>query len=136
MNINELTSKVIGGAIEVHRELGPGLLEKAYLQAMEHELRLREMQVEKEYLVHATYKGQELGVTYRVDLLVERRLVVELKAIERVMPVHRAQVRSYLHWTGNSLGLILNFNVALTKEGVFRVARSLREEERFENWKA
>jgi len=135
LNINALTELVIGAAIEVHRALGPGLLESTYANALAHELTLRGVSVEREKQVQAFYKGKDLGVSYRLDLFVEGVLVVELKAIEKVTPVHHAQVRSYLYWVQKPLGLLLNFNVTLMKDGVYRVAHNLKDHSKLENWK-
>jgi len=117
----ELTGKIIGAAIEVHRVLGPGLLESAYQKCLAHELRLRGLYVESEVPVPLTYKGLDLGCSYRLDLLVERQAVVELKAMESILPVHRAQLITYLKLTHCQVGLLINFNVPVLKDGIKRI---------------
>jgi len=121
MEINELTSKVIGLAIEVHRQLGPGMLENIYQQCLEYELRSDGFAVESEVSLPVSYKGMEFKNAYRIDLLVENRLVVELKAVEKILPVHSAQLLSYLKLSGHEIGLLINFNVAQLKSGIKRI---------------
>ncbi len=113
--------KVIGAAIEVHRHLGPGLLESSYSAALARELELRGLPAEREYRLVAEYKGLPLDDAYRLDFLVAGRLIVELKCVDRVHAVHRAQMLTYLRCTGFRLGLLLNFNVALMRDGISRV---------------
>ena len=122
MNTNELTELVIGAAVEVHRTLGPGLLESAYANAMAIELALRDCKFEQEVPLMAYYKGRPLGIAYRADLLVEGRLLVEFKAVEALQDVHVAQVLSYLRLCDKRLGLLINFNQATLLQGVRRVA--------------
>ena len=117
-----VTDAVIAAAIEVHRELGPGLLESVYEAAMDIELRLRGLKVERQVDVPMIYKGESLGSSFRVDLLVERQLVVELKAVERLAPIHTAQVLTYLRLLKVRTGLLINFNHALLRQGLKRVA--------------
>jgi GxxExxY protein len=117
----ELTSQVIGAAIEVHRHLGPGLLESAYRACLLRELVSQGLSVEQEVAVPIQYKGVQLDCGYRLDLLVADRLVVELKAVERLEPVHTAQVMSYLRLAGYRLGLLLNFHVPVLKDGIRRI---------------
>jgi GxxExxY protein len=119
--INVLTSRVIAAAIEVHSELGPGLLESIYERCMVQELRDRNLNVDCQVAVPVRYKGKDLGTMMRLDLLVEGRLVVEVKAVEFVHAAHRAQLLTYLKLTGCTLGLIINFNEALVKDGIHRV---------------
>jgi len=121
--LNLLSDKVIDAAIEVHKLLGPGYLKSVYEEALCVELTLRGIRFERQKRISLKYKGVEVG-TSRLDLLIEGKLIVELKAIELVLPVHQAQVISYLKATGCELGLLLNFNVKLLKEGIVRVARS------------
>ncbi len=116
-----LTGAVIGAAIEVHRALGPGLLEKAYRDCLMHELRLRDVECASEVPLDLSYKGMRVPGAYRVDLLVARRLVVEVKAVEEVLPVHRSQVLTYQRLLRVPIGLLLNFHVPVMKEGVFRL---------------
>ena len=117
-----VTDAVIASAIEVHRELGPGLLERIYEAAMNIELRLRGLNVERQVEVPMLYKGESLGSSYRVDLLVERDLVVELKAVDRLAPVHTAQLLTYLRLLKVPTGLLINFNQAQLRQGIKRVA--------------
>jgi GxxExxY protein len=117
----ELTEAIIGAAIEVHRHLGPGLLESAYRRCLIHELRLREVGVVPEVLLDLEYKGLTIPASYRIDLLVADRIVVELKAVERVLPIHKAQLMTYLRLSGRKVGLLLNFKVKLMRDGIHRV---------------
>jgi GxxExxY protein len=117
---NELTKQVIGAAIEVHRHLGPGLLESAYETCVAYELQQLGLSFERQKPLPLRYKEIQLDQGYRVDLLVERKVVVELKAVEQITPVHAAQVLSYLRFSGCEVGLLLNFNVKLLKNGIRR----------------
>lgn len=117
----ELSHKVIGAAIEVHRTLGPGLLESIYQAALCRELWLRGIDVERGATVPVFYKGVRLPHGLQMDLLVERGIILELKSIERVLPVHRAQLLTYLRLADLWLGLIINFNVEVLRDGVRRV---------------
>lgn len=117
----ELTSQVIGAAIEVHRHIGPGLLESAYRACLLQELQSQGLNVEQEVAVPVQYKGVQLDCGYRLDLLVANRLVVELKAVECLEPIHTAQVMSYLRLAGYRLGLLLNFHVPVLKDGIRRI---------------
>jgi len=117
----ELTECIIGAAIEVHRALGPGLLESAYEECLCHELHLRGISFERQVPLPVEYKGVKLDCGYRLDLIVERALVLEIKCLEHVLPVHEAQLLTYLKMTGKRVGLILNFNVpVLTRGGIVR----------------
>ena len=118
---NELTSKVIAAAIEVHQALGPGLLESVYLECLQFELAHRNLRFATQVAIPIAYKGLELGAGYRVDLIVSDRLVVEAKSVERVIPVHKAQVLTYLRLTACPLGLLINFNVPKLVDGVYRL---------------
>ncbi len=119
--LDELTDKVIGSAIRVHKELGPGLLESAYQECLFYVLRKDGLLVEKEKPIPIKFEDVELDCGYRIDLLVEKRLVLELKAVENLNKVHFAQVLSYLKLGNFPLGLLLNFNVSLMKNGIKRV---------------
>ncbi len=121
--LNRLSDAVIGAAIEVHRHLGPGYLEAVYDAALAIELRLRDIPFERQVAVPVLYKGYDLGEG-RLDLLVGKELLVELKAVENLAPIHRAQVLSYLKATGLHLGLLINFNVPVLKSGIRRIVRS------------
>ena len=118
-----LARSVIGAAIEVHRYLGPGFLESVYERALCVELRLREIPFERQSVAAVEYKGEHVGEG-RLDLLVADRLVVELKAVREISPIHKAVVVSYLRATGKSLGLLINFRVTRLKDGVRRVVLS------------
>jgi len=116
-----LTEAVIGAAIEVHRILGPGLLESIYQRALCHELGLPGINHVPQQRLPDTYKGVSLGDDLKMDILVEARLVVELKAIDRLEAIHEAQLLTYLRLSGHHVGLLLNFNVRLLKDGMKRM---------------
>lgn len=116
----KLTEVVIGAAIEVHRELGPGLLEHAYAKCLCRELELRGVAFEHEKPMPIVYKGLETDCGYRIDLLVDGRVVVELKAVHELVPVHDAQLLTYLKLSGIRVGLLINFNVPVLKDGIRR----------------
>ena len=117
----ELTEKVIGAAIEVHRALGPGLLESAYEECLCRELDLRELAFQRQVPLPVEYKGVKLDCGYRLVLIVQEAVVLELKCIERILPVHEAQLLTYLKLTGKHVGMIINFNVAtLVRGGIVR----------------
>jgi len=122
---SELTEAVIGAAMEVHRAIGPGLLESTYQYCLKHELGLRGIGYESEVPIAIRYKGYAVGEAYRVDLLVERRLVVELKSVEATVDLHKAQLLTYLRLLNRRLGLLINFNTVLLKDGITRVANKL-----------
>ncbi len=121
-NINNLTGEVIGAAIEVHRVLGPGLLENVYEQCLCRELIWRNMPIENQKALAVNYKGVELDCGYRLDIIVPDKLIIELKACESLLPIHEAQLLTYLKLTGIQLGLLINFNVPLLKDGIKRIA--------------
>ena len=117
----ELTEKIIGAAIEVHRVLGPGLLESAYEECLCRELSLRELSFQREVSLPVEYKGVKLDCGYRLDLIVQDAVVLELKCVEHILPVHEAQLLTYLKLTGKHVGMIVNFNVAtLVRGGIVR----------------
>ena len=120
-NDNDLTARVIGAAIEVHRTLGPGLLESAYEQCLSRELSLQNIRFVSQAPLPIEYKGTTLDCGYRIDMLVENRLVVELKSVETLSPIHTAQVLTYMKLARTRIGLIINFNVELLKDGVRRL---------------
>jgi GxxExxY protein len=124
MQDNEVSQAVIGAAIEVHRALGPGLLESAYEAALAHQLRLDGLRVIRQPQLAVTYKGVELPDAYRVDLLVEDLVVVEVKAVERIEAIHTAQLLTYLRFAEKHLGLLVNFNTRILHRGVHRVINS------------
>jgi GxxExxY protein len=115
-----LTEAIIGGAIEVHRELGPGLLESAYAECLAHELSLAGLAFAREVRVPVRYKGLALDCGYKVDFVVDRRVVVELKAVEGVLPVHEAQLMTYMRLLEIKTGLLINFHVPVLKSGIRR----------------
>jgi len=118
---NKLTHRVIGAAIEVHRELGPGLLESVYEHCLYEELKTSGLKEARQVSLPIIYKGKELDKTFYIDLLIENHLVIELKCVELTLPVHKVQLRTYLKLSGNKLGLLINFNVPKLTDGVFRV---------------
>jgi GxxExxY protein len=124
----DLTRKIIGAAIEVHRVLGPGLLESAYEECLCKELFLRGIAHERQKPIPVVYKGVKLEGGYRIDILIEHRIVVELKAIEQIAPIHEAVVLTYLKLSGNRIGLLINFHVPVLKEGVRRYIWKERKE--------
>lgn len=116
----DLTDKIIGAAIEVHKVLGPGLLESAYQVCMEHESTLRNIPFERLVKLPLNYKGIDLDAGYVIDLVYDKRVIVELKAVEKVIPVHEAQLLTYMRLTGIRVGLLINFNVPVLKDGIYR----------------
>ena len=127
MDINRLSSKIIGAAIEVHKILGPGLLESAYEECLCHELGIQGVSFEKQKSLPINYKVKQLDCGYRLDLVVENAIILELKSCEKIEPIHKAQLLTYLKLTGLSLGLLLNFNVSLMREGIVRIVNRLEE---------
>ncbi|HEV8430001.1 MAG TPA: GxxExxY protein [Pyrinomonadaceae bacterium] len=119
-HLNTLTYETIGAAIEVHKFLGPGLLESSYRECLCRELALRGLNFRREYGIPLNYKGIHLECGYRVDLLIADLLVVEIKAVEQLAPVHDAQLLTYLRMGGWKVGLLINFNVVVLKDGVHR----------------
>ena len=117
----ELSTKIYDGIFSVHRALGPGLLESAYEICLKKELEDMGLWVETQKSVPLVYKGIELDAGYRVDLMIEQKIILELKAVEAIFPVHRAQLLTYLKLTGCSLGFLVNFNVTLVKDGITRM---------------
>ena len=116
-----LTEEIIGAAIEVHRTLGPGLLESAYEECLCHELRLRGLDFRRQVPLPVEYKGVKLDCGYRIEIIVENLVVLELKCVEHIIPVHEAQLLTYLKLTGKRVGLILNFHVStLVRGGIVR----------------
>ena len=118
--LNEASGQVVQAAVEVHRHLGPGLLESVYETALRHELELRGLSAHEQVSVSVRYKDIEIG-GQRLDLLVDPGIIVELKAVESVLPIHKAQLLSYLKTTGHRVGLLINFNVPLLRDGVTRM---------------
>jgi GxxExxY protein len=125
MRLDELSHATIGAAVEVHRELGPGLLESLYEEALAIELGRRHLKVGRQVEVPVQYKGQRLGTALRLDLLVEDRIIVEVKSVEALLGVHKAQLLTYLRLSDRRLGLLLNFNAPRLLDGVHRLANNL-----------
>lgn len=121
MEFDELSNKVIGCAIEVHRNLGPGLLESTYEQCLAHEFKIEGMPFNLQYPLPVEYKGIKLDCGYRIDLLVANSLIVELKSVENVLPIHQAQLLTYMKLSGIKIGLLMNFNVKYMKDGIKRM---------------
>ncbi len=121
LEFDELSNKVIGCAIEVHRNLGPGLLESTYEQCLAHEFKIEGMPFKLQYPLPVEYKGIKLDCGYRIDLLVANSLIVELKSVENVLPIHQAQLLTYMKLSGIKIGLLMNFNVKYIKDGIKRM---------------
>lgn len=122
---DELLKVIIGAAIEVHKILGPGLLESAYEECLAHEMALRQLPFDRQKPIPLTYKGVDLDCGFRLDFLVNGLVIVELKSVSELSPIHEAQVITYLKLTRCKLGILLNFNVQLMKQGIKRVALNL-----------
>ena len=121
MNDNDITNLIIGSAIEVHKTLGPGLLESAYQECLYYELKSKNLHVIKEVALPVIYKEVRLDQGYRIDLLVENKVIVEIKSVENLADIHMAQILTYLKLSGCKLGLLANFNVRHLKDGIKRV---------------
>jgi GxxExxY protein len=124
MEFEEVTEKIIGCAMEVHSALGPGLLENAYRECLFYKLRKTGLYVEKEKPLPIIFEGIRLDCGYRIDLLVERNIVIELKSVKKIEDIHLAQILTYLKFGEYKVGLILNFNVTSLKDGIKRIANS------------
>ncbi len=122
MEINEITGQIVDAAMKVHTKLGPGLLESAYEACLAYELRQRGLQVATQVSLPISYEDVQLDAGYRIDLLVESQVIVELKAVEKMIPLYDAQLLSYLKISGNKIGLLINFNVMRLKDGIKRMA--------------
>ena len=127
LEVNKTTEAVIGAAIEVHRHLGPGLLESAYEECLCQELKLRNIPFKRQVPLPINYKGVQLDCCYRIDLLVNDELVVELKAMDQLLPIHAAQVITYMRLGGWKVGLLLNFGLPTLKQGIKRLVLGLKE---------
>lgn len=128
MRLNDITREIIDTALHVHRLLGPGLLESVYLRVMEHELRKRGFRVETEVPIPLRWDGMLLEVGFRADLIVNDAVIVELKSVEVVLPVHKKQLLTYLRIADKRVGLLLNFGAELMRDGIFRVANGISDE--------
>ena len=120
MGTNDLTGQIIGAAIEVHKVVGPGLLESAYEECLCHELSNRGLSFERQQKLPITYKAVHLDCGYRLDFFVADQVIVEVKAVENILPIHEAQVLTYLKMSGRQVGLLINFNVPVLKDGLRR----------------
>jgi len=125
MGINDISRECIDAAMKVHTQLGPGLLESAYQACLEYELRKRGFAVSTQVGLPVVYEGVRVDIGYRLDLVVEDELVIELKAVDAIHPIHRAQLLSYLRLSGKKVGLIINFNVLHLKDGITRMVNGL-----------
>ncbi|MGH2566845.1 MAG: GxxExxY protein [Bacteroidota bacterium] len=123
---NELTGKIIGAAIEVHRILGPGLLESSYEEPFCYELSELGLHFERQLALPVLYKRVKLDCGYRLDVVVEKSVIVELKSVESLLPIHQAQLLTYLRLSGLSVGLLINFNVAVLKDGIKRLVNNFK----------
>lgn len=124
MQLNQITENIIGAAIDVHRALGPGLLESAYEACLAFELAQHGLKVEQQKPLPIVYREVRLDCGYRLDLLVEGQVIVEIKAVDNLLPIHQAQLLSYLKLSGCKVGLLINFNVQVLKNGVRRVVNN------------
>ena len=120
MELNEISEKIIGAAIQVHRTLGPGLLESTYEACLKYELEKRGLKIQSQVGLPVIYDGMKIDLGYRLDILVEDAVIIELKAVTAIIPLHEAQLLSYLKLSGKHLGLLINFNVTLLKDGITR----------------
>ena len=121
MEFDGLSNRVIGCAMDVHRVLGPGLLESTYEQCLAHELHLAGVLFRIQVPIPVEYKGIKLDCGYRVDLMIDDRMIVELKSVEKILPIHQAQLLTYMKLSGISIGLLMNFNVIRLKDGIKRM---------------
>ncbi|HET8860571.1 GxxExxY protein [Marivirga sp.] len=125
MTENDLSRIVVNASFQVHNELGPGLLENIYEECLFSELQDAGIHVEKEVVLPVKYKNKKMDLGYRLDIWVERKLIIELKCVDSFIPIHKAQLLTYLKLTNNRLGLLINFNVPLIKDGIKRVVNNL-----------
>lgn len=123
MQINEITHKIIGCAIEVHKHLGAGLLESAYEECLAYELKLKGLDIKTQVPVPVIYKEVKLEQGYRIDVLVENQIIIELKSVDILNPVHEAQILTYMKFAQKKVGLLINFNVLILKDGIKRYIR-------------
>jgi GxxExxY protein len=125
MDIEEVATQIVDASVKVYRSLGPGLLESAYQKCLEHELKRRGLKVLCEVAYPLNYEGLKVDAGYRIDMLVEDQIVIESKTVERILPIHEAQLMTYLRLTGCKIGFLLNWNVALIKNGLRRRVNNL-----------
>ena len=126
-DLNGITREIIAAAIEVHRHLGPGLLESAYQECVCYELSRMGLSFTREVHLPVSYKGLQLACSYRIDLLVENEILVELKSVEKLLPIHSAQLLTYLKASHKQIGLLINFNVLVLKDGIKRIVNEYTE---------
>ena len=124
MELNPLSNAIIGAAIEVHKILGPGLLEHVYRDALVYELRLRGFKAESEAVIPVVYKGVKLELAFRADIIVENEIILELKATDKITPVFKKQLLTYLKLSGKRLGLLMNFNEVILTKGITRLVNN------------
>lgn len=127
MELEEIGHRIIGAAIEVHRELGPGLLESTYERCLMHELVLQGIKAERQKKQPINYKGLQIDEGYRIDILVDGKIILELKVVDKLNNLHTAQLLTYLKLSGCRLGFLINFNVKILKEGIKRIVNELPE---------
>ncbi len=127
MHEDEIGKIIVNAALQVHKALGPGLLESTYESCLRHELNLNNLKVEFQKGLPVIYKGLKMDIAYRLDLLVEDKVIIEIKSVERLNEIHLAQILSYLKLSDKKLGFLINFNVKLIKDGIKRVANNLSE---------
>ena len=125
MSENEIAGQVVDAAFKIHKTLGPGLLESVYEEILAFELRKRELKLERQVAVPVVYESVRLEIGFRIDLLVEDKLIIEVKSVEKILDVHKSQLLTYLKLTGKRLGLLINFNEKLIKSGMSRVANGM-----------
>jgi len=125
--IDDIAKEIVDAAFKIHRKLGPGLLESAYEACMAHELTRRGFTVERQKTQPVYYEGMEIEVGYRLDILVNDSVIIELKAVEQLAPIHQAQIMTYLKLSDKTLGFLINFNVPLIKQGIRRIANQFNE---------
>jgi len=126
---NQITGSIVDAAIEVHTALGPGLLESVYERCLKHELIKRGLRVEEQVWLPVRYDGVEIDGGYKIDLLIENRIIVELKVVEQLLPIHKAQLLSYLKLTNKEIGLLINFNVVHLRDGIRRLVNHYQSSE-------
>lgn len=122
MMLNDITGAIVDAAMSVHSELGPGLLESTYETCLIHELKLRDILVQNQITLPVIYKNTQIDAGYRIDLLIERKVIVELKVVEKLLPIHEAQLLTYLKLSHKKVGLLINFNSLRLKHGLKRLA--------------
>ena len=125
MTENEIATQIIDSSLKIHRTLGPGLLESVYEEALVYEFTKKDLAYSRQTDIPVIYEGQKLGIGFRADLIIENKVIIELKSVENVQPVHKKQLLTYLKLTGLKLGLLINFNEALIKDGITRIVNGL-----------